>query len=67
MIIEIGGLTYRIIGVYAPPESADRINFIQKLHTVVIDNYDAETILGGDQNLTTRWPPVINSFADYFG
>ena len=52
LIIEINGLIYRIIGVYAPPDGRDRINFIQKLHTVVIDNYDAETILGGDQNLT---------------
>ena len=52
LIIEVGGLTYRIIGVYAPADAGDRINFIQKLHTVVIDNYDAETIMGGDQNLT---------------
>ena len=54
LIIEIGSLIYRIIGVYAPTDARDRINFIQKLHTVLIDNYDAETILGGDQNLTMR-------------
>ena len=54
LIIEIGGLKYRIIGVYAPNDGRDRINFIQKLHTVVIDNYDAETVIGGDQNLTMR-------------
>ena len=54
LIININGLKYRIIGVYAPTDGRDRISFIQKLHTVVIDDYDAETILGGDQNLTMR-------------
>ena len=40
LVIEISGLIYRVIGVYAPTDGRDRINFIQKLHTVVIDDYD---------------------------
>ena len=52
IILEIGGSKYRIVGVYAPNDSADRINFILKLKTVVlIDDYDAENIVGGDHNL----------------
>ena len=54
LLIEIGGMKYRIIGVYAPTDGRDRINFIQRLHTVVIDDYEAETILESDQNLTMR-------------
>ena len=51
LILEIGNLKYRILGVYAPNDDADRINFIRNLNIVLIDEYDAETIVGGDHNL----------------
>ena len=51
LIIEINKAKYRILGLYAPNDGIMRINFIQSLHKVLMDNHDAETIIGGDHNI----------------
>ena len=51
LIIQINDIKYRIIGIYAPNDGADRMNFIRNLHKVIKDEHDAETIIGGDHNI----------------
>ena len=51
LIIQINNIKYRILGIYAPTDGADRINFIHNLHKVLKDEHDAETIVGGDHNI----------------
>ena len=52
MIIEIEGITYRILGIYAP-NNKNQIDFFTGLHTLIKnDPYDVETLMGGDYNCT---------------
>ena len=51
LIIQINNIKYRILGIYAPTDGADRISFILNLHKVLKDEHDAETIIGGDHNI----------------
>ena len=54
-IFTINGNKYRIIGVYAPPDGIERINFFRILKDVIEDGVDdAENIWGGDWNCTQQ-------------
>ena len=50
LIITINDSTYRILGVYAPNNSLERVKFFNSLIDLVDDGYDAENIFGGDWN-----------------
>ena len=54
IIINIGKETFRIIGIYAPNNSNERINFFQvELHKIMeSDHISAENIMCGDYNCT---------------
>ena len=58
LMVEIGGLKYRIVIIYSPCSSLNnglqQINFFVGLHDLLNDSVDAETLLGGDYNCTMR-------------
>ena len=51
LVIQINDMKNRILAIYAPNDGSDRINFIKRLHNVMRDGHDAETIIGGDHNI----------------
>ena len=51
LVIQINEVKYRILAIYAPNDGSDRINFIKRLHDILKDQHDAETIVGGDHNI----------------
>ena len=55
IIVNINGTLYRLVCIYAPPNDKGRarVNFFIDINNNVLkDNFDCETILGGDYNCT---------------
>ena len=52
IVVLIGDSIYRILGIYAPNDGKERMQFFKSLEKVIDDKIDAENLVGGDYNCT---------------